>query len=79
MEIYYTNENVYPVTLSVLETEGYINKVPSDPISTQNYSYTRAIATTYALCAYLELETNTVTGCGDCGDSDCNYKVVNPL
>lgn len=51
--------------------------VPSDPVPGKQYIYTGA-ANSYTLCASLENESGTVTGCGSCGPEDCNYKVINP-
>jgi len=51
--------------------------IPLDPIDSFNYVYS-GTASTYILCATLEVSGSTVVGCGSCGSSDCNYKLVNP-
>lgn len=54
----------------------YLN-IPSDPVTGKRYVYTGS-ANSYALCASLEITEESVSGCGSCGDVECNYKVVNP-
>lgn len=79
LELYRTDENIYPTSLSLLESS-YIGTVPTDPTTGRLYPYTSATGVTYTLCAALELGTDTVTGCGSCGtDITCNYKLTNPL
>lgn len=81
LELYRTDEGEYPGSIapgSKIEsaTAVYMNEVPDDPASAQNYSYS-SDTVTYTLCAALELETDTVSGCGDCGVT-CNYKITSP-
>ena len=57
---------------------GYLSPLPTDPISTRLYAYSSADGITYTLCAALEIGGGSVSGCGDCGDSACNYKVSPP-
>jgi len=50
--------------------------IPNDP-STYRYYYTRVSASSYRLCAHLEIGEGS-TGCGsNCGGT-CNYEVNNP-
>lgn len=51
--------------------------IPDDPLDGHNYIYSGA-ANTYVLCTSLELSTEEVVGCGSCGSTDCNYKLINP-
>lgn len=61
-----------------IDCSNYLPSVPTDPLSpTYSYPYIGA-ANTYTLCAYLETGSGTVTGCGSCGASTCNWKVTNP-
>lgn len=90
LEIYRTDCKTYPADITFggsLEGAGtscsgvYMAKVPQDPLTgTYDYRYLFGSANSYALCAYLETVTATVTGCGgQCGTVvDCNYKVINP-
>ena len=96
LEIYSSDCGSYPATSSFIPgtasplplsgTTGtcsgntYITTVPVDQTSGRNYSYVLTTATTYALCAALEMAPSPamdVTGCGSCG-ATCNYKVTNP-
>lgn len=85
LELYRTDEEVYPTSDIIADQEiigsggtVYMEKVPADPKSDYQYSYT-SDGVTYSLCTFLELTTATVTGCGSCGsDVSCNYKVTNP-
>ena len=91
LELYRSDQNQYPLTGEFplagdsLAKDGitYISDRPEDPVSGRSYKYTSSAGATYALCAALELGTDTVTGCGGasgCGTSiRCNYKVTNPL
>ncbi len=58
----------------------YMSKVPQDPLyPTYEYSYVPgATGHTYTLCAYLEKGSGSVSGCGSCGDSSCNYQTTQP-
>ncbi len=83
LETYRAENGTYPASSSwqtALE-DGYITNVPSDPRSNL-YAYAVGTpATTYALCAALEVipATPVSATCANqsCGD-DCNYEVDNP-
>ncbi|HJY98633.1 MAG TPA: type II secretion system protein [Patescibacteria group bacterium] len=90
LEIYRSDCDKYPASLSwggnlsgddsvagCLSTNEYISLIPTDPVSTNSYAYS-GVTTTYILCASLEQGGGAVSGCGDCGESACNYKVENP-
>ena len=93
LEIYSSDCGSYPATAlfplpsstSLSGTTGtcsgnkYITTVPVDPKSGQNYSYVLTTATTYALCAALEMPSSMSppSGC-NCGAATCNYVVTNP-
>lgn len=64
---------------SCLTTNTYISEVPADPVgASRTYKYTQTgTGTGYTLCAALENDPGTVTGCGSCTVS-CNYKTTNP-
>lgn len=57
----------------------YISEVPQDPTyPTNNYFYV-SDGTTYQICAGLEQTPASPATCtGSCGDTTCNYKVINP-
>ena len=86
LEIYKSENSSYPTatTLCVpddLESQGYINPLPSDP---KSYSYcyvpNGSPPLAYELCAHLENAVDTDSYCGpatNCGGS-CNYRVINP-
>lgn len=91
LEIYKSDCGSYPAALDFGGTlngngttgcpssNSYISQIPTDPTSpTDTYYYTRPTTTIYALCAALEQSSGTVSGCGSCGGSSCNYKVQNP-
>lgn len=76
--------NTYPGDLTVLVGSSLLEKVPTDPKGV-GYSYAYAVDVgssgfSYKLCAYMEDlgSTTASTGCGSCGTSGCNYKVINP-
>lgn len=83
LELYRTDEAEYPgsvtpgATIESATGTIYMNEVPDDPLSEQDYSYS-SDTDTYTLCAALELVTDTVSGCGDCGVT-CNYQITSPL
>lgn len=90
LEIYRTDCKTYPAAVSFGNpltgaetpclTNIYMAEVPKDSLTpTYDYRYNGISQNSYALCAYLETVTATVTGCGgQCGTVDCNYKVINP-
>lgn len=74
--------NTYPGDLTSLVGSSLLEKIPLDPKGA-GYSYAYSVGTskyTYVLCAYMEDVGSTTanTGCGSCGTSGCNYKVINP-
>lgn len=85
LELYRTDEKEYPLSVTqgtaLTGTNTYMEKVPSDPIPTNRYSYyTPDSGATYNLCAALELGSGSVSDCGGgCGGATCNYKVSSPL
>ncbi len=87
LEIYKADCDAYPGSIQfggTLAGDGincpatniYIQEVPQDVLSGQNYSYTLS-GTTYTLCAALEDEMTGVSDCGSCGGT-CSYIVRNP-
>jgi general secretion pathway protein G len=93
LEIYKADCDTYPATLlqggtligsglntSCSANNTYITLVPSDPLTTSQYSYTASSSNTkYTLCATLEQAPSNpdISGCGSCITA-CNYKVTNP-
>lgn len=93
LELFKADCNVYPATLpasgsqltgttcSPSNSNVYLQQVPDDPSSNQNYSYRRITTTTYTLCSTLEeppATPNDTSNCNSCGTTNCSYKVVNP-
>lgn len=85
LELYRTDEAEYPVSITpggpIQSSTGtiYMNEVPTDPLSTQNYYYS-SNGDVYTLCAALELDTSGGCGGASCGTGKlCNYQVTNPL
>ena len=61
MELYYDAHQDYPATTSgtfntpaVLQTEGFLSQMPTDPAGNTQYHYERCSATAYILAASLE-------------------------
>lgn len=79
LEIYRTDTNDYPASLSALEPS-YIPDLPTDPASpTYSYQYQRNSSSQYDLCAYLETESgDTCTALSGCGGPGCNYGTTQP-
>lgn len=77
LELYRTDENVYPDNLGLLESS-YIGTIPDDPLDGQDYYYI-SDGSTYTLCAALELTTTGACGGNSCGTATCNYQINNPL
>lgn len=78
LEMYRSDNDYYPDTLSPIVPSGYLNKIPTDPQTpSREYSYTPTgtPVTNYSLCAALETTNTTKTGCGDCGEA-CSYKLT---
>ena len=81
LEIYRSDENVYPGALDDL-VPSYMQTLPTDP-KTPTYTYYYSPNTvdyrTYDLCAYSELgdSDDFCGGSLNCGDV-CNYRVTNP-
>lgn len=93
LEIYKSDCGDYPASLgtslvgdgtpaSCAVANTYISLIPKDPLdSIRLYYYARPTAVTYLICSALEQPPSPaqdVTGCGSCGSSSCNYKVINP-
>jgi len=77
LEIYRTDVGSYPDTLSPL-TPNYMAVEPKDPLDpTRQYSYNPE-DDTYTLCAALEIDGSSVSGCGSCGVPPCTYAVYSP-
>lgn len=78
LETYRSENGTYPAATSTL-TPDYITTLPTDPKS-YTYYYSQDSATTYTLCAALEITPATTTcGSASCGTSiSCNYSVNNP-
>jgi len=77
LEMYRTDNDVYPAALSGLTTD-YLSEIPTDPKG-YSYYYNRITVTSYDLCAYCEGD-EYVDDCGaNCSaPADCNYKLTNP-
>ena len=85
LELYRTDEAEYPGGINagdpIQSPTGtiYMNKVPTDPLSTQEYYFT-SDGDTYTLCAALELDTSGACGGTSCGSGvTCNYQITSPL
>ena len=85
LELYRTDEAEYPVDINtgdpIQSPTGtiYMNEVPTDPLTTQDYYYS-SDGETYALCAALELDTEGSCGGASCGTGvTCNYQITSPL
>jgi len=77
LEMYRTDNDVYPVALSGLTTD-YLSEIPTDPKS-YSYYYNRVTTTSYDLCAYCEGDGYTDDCGANCGaPANCNYKLTNP-
>ncbi len=78
LEMYRSDNDYYPDTLSPIVPSGYLNKIPTDPqepLKRYSYSPIGSPATTYSICAALETTTTAKSGCGDCGET-CSYKLT---
>ena len=85
LELYRTDEAAYPGSITagnpIQSATGtiYMNEVPTDPLSTQDYYYS-SNGDTYTLCAALELDLSGVCGGNSCGAGvTCNYQITSPL
>lgn len=85
LESYRSETYVYPTTaegIAILATNGYISKIPSDPIQTKSYYYERTGSeTSYILCAALDIDPSLIIStCNtrSCGDTTCNYQTTQP-
>jgi general secretion pathway protein G len=87
LELYKADQNEYPPSqppdldpIENVDGDVYLQEWPQDPVTGQNYAYSRDTVdpTKYLLCAYLENGGNSETGCADCGTNPCNYSVRNP-
>lgn len=91
LEIYRSNNGAYPALLTDLQSGGYIDAVPPDPLTSNLYGYARTgcsgsptVCTGYKLCASLEIVTTADARCGvsispavTCGGT-CSYFTKNP-
>jgi general secretion pathway protein G len=81
LETYRSETGTYPTsaTFSTDLVPNYITSIPADPKS-YLYPYNRLTATTYTLCASLEVTpaSGSTASCGSCGTTACNYRVVQP-
>lgn len=60
-------------------TKTYFSGTPKDPVYQTQYYYSRPTASTFELCAYLEVGVAGSCGTVSCGSQGtCNYKVTNP-
>ena len=88
LELYRSDCNSYPATITfgspltcVSSGNTYIQSIPIDPLTTQNYDYNYiALSKTYKLCASLEGGGTITADCGAATDCtvNCNYVVTNP-
>jgi len=88
LELYRTDQNVYPDALPIVggslaagvPPTTYISNRPGDPLNPTYTYYYSSNGTIYTLCAYLELG-GTAGSCGtnSCTGNTCNYKITNPL
>lgn len=78
LETYRSENSFYPTVLDDLEDEGFIANIPSDP-GAYSYAYSRDTATTYRLCATLEIEPAVPGICtGMTCTGTCNYLTESP-
>ncbi|MFH1826961.1 MAG: type II secretion system protein [bacterium] len=86
LEIYRSNNSFYPIDWETLETEKYLESIPTDPYSPrQDYIYKRIptncnnsaiLCNDFTLGAKLEIiPTNACYLTLNCGNSSCNYCV----
>jgi len=76
----------YPVSLTTLVDNGFLQQIPTDPkaASGGNYVYTRLSDYTYRICAYVEESGSKSTDVSGCSGIPTGvgftgyYKVVNP-
>ena len=90
LELYKADCGYYPSSLPAggttftggsCNSNVYIEEMPEDTTTDRNYSYDpspNTNPTSYTLCAALEGDTTSVTGCASCGSSNCSYKTTNP-
>ncbi|MGI5826140.1 MAG: type II secretion system protein [Patescibacteria group bacterium] len=80
LEIYRNEEKAYPTSLvfgGKLEGDiAYIEKIPVDPLPSNNYCYNQITPNEYCLCAFLEAGDPEDTSDCDC-DCDCIPDVAN--
>jgi len=75
LEMYRSNNDVYPASLNDLTTPVvYLKSIPSDPKSpTYSYTYSKVSDVDYSLGAYLEGVSTTCSVTLNCGIAACNY------
>src|SRR3989339_975856 len=85
LEMYRSENNYYPFSLSELVPSKHVNSVPVDPKTQANYVYCPSPGVpgdqvNYDLCASLEQTSTTATCCevdNSCGTGvTCNYKLT---
>lgn len=80
LDIYYSDYNLYPSSLSILSAvvneQTYIKKVPQDPLSTQSYCY-ESDGGSYRLNAKLERSSDPqINSSVTCNNTGYNYAVT---
>jgi|SaaInlStandDraft_4_1057021.scaffolds.fasta_scaffold71062_2 prepilin-type N-terminal cleavage/methylation domain-containing protein len=80
LETYRSENGTYPADTALLSPD-YINSLPTDPSgATYLYAYSLDTATTYTLCAGLEITPAIPDTCAaiSCGTITCNYQTQHP-
>jgi len=80
LEMYRSDNDVYPGVTSVLVDGNYLSELPTDPRAGDGYGfyYSSTDGFTYSLCAVFEAVDPGDTCTGACGSETCNYQVTNP-
>lgn len=69
LEFYRSDNDYYPANLDLLETDGYLNSVATDPKTKEDYQYCPTVVdgnnVDYELCAFLEDGRDILTCCSD--------------
>ena len=79
LETYRSENGAYPdeTTWETDLSPAYIQTIPTDPKS-YTYFYDQLTATTYSLCAALEIVPASPSCSASCGSETCNYGTSNP-